>query len=286
MKTNKVYALLFDVSPFMYMSYYGALAILKNPVDLNNEYKVGLTASDLLRGKINSCFNLIPENSWVLPIFCYDGVHSTIKKKQVNSNYKEGRVHPLTKTIRCFLVKTFKAFPGFHIINDTEEADDLICSFKHKIKQEFQNPEFYIFSKDNDLLQLCDYRTTFIDPGSNKGVRGRQYLKEKFGLENFKHIILYKVCFGDRSDNIEGIFKGKRHLPIISKFKSCLKFSNFLSLDIFDSEEQKERAKQLFSIIRLKNNLTDYTVHFNCDQEVLDKKFLLEGLDIPFEVTL
>ena len=83
-----------------------------------------------------------------------------------------------------------------------------------------------------------------------------EYLKEKFnGIDNFKHIILHKVCFGDKSDNIEGVFKGKRRKAIVDKIKTCSKFSQFLESEFFDSEELKEQAKDLYSIIRLKRKL-------------------------------
>lgn len=255
MQNNKVSVLLFDVSPFLYMAYYGATSILNNQADLSNEDKICRVAGNILLGKIQSCFNLIPDNSYVLPIFCYDGINSTVKKKQVNQNYKAGRTHPLTKKIRTYLMGMFKLYPGYHLINDEEEADDLLSSMKDKVKFNLENCEFYIFSKDNDLLQLCDYRTCFFDPGSNGGFRDRKYLKEKFGLENFKHIILYKVCFGDKSDNIEGIFKRKRHKPIIDKFNDCLIFKDFINLDILETPEQKLQAKNLYSIIKLKSNL-------------------------------
>ena len=255
MQNNKVSVLLFDVSPFLYMAYYGATSILNNQADLSDEDKICRVAGNILLGKIQSCFNLIPDNSYVLPIFCYDGINSTVKKKQVNQNYKAGRTHPLTKKIRTYLMNMFKLYPGYHLINDEEEADDLLSSMKDKVKSNLENCEFYIFSKDNDLLQLCDYRTCFFDPGSNGGFRDRKYLKEKFDLENFKHIILYKVCFGDKSDNIEGIFKRKRHKPIIAKFNDCLIFKDFINLDILETSEQKLQAKDLYSIIKLKSNL-------------------------------
>lgn len=265
---NKNQTLLFDVSPFLYMAYYGATYILNNQADLNNENKLANVAENVLVGKIQACFNLV-ESENLLPIFCYDGRHNIAKKKQINQNYKEGRSHPITKYIRERLMSTFKLFPGYHLINDNEEADDLIATLKSKVKSHL-DCDFHIFSKDNDLLQLCDYRTFFYDPAVNKGTRDREYLKEKFnGIDNFKQIILHKVCFGDSSDNIEGIFKGRRRKVIVDYLKKCLTFRDFLNTDLIDSDELIQKAIDNYRIIKLKENLS-YTGTFNSDISILD----------------
>jgi len=254
LSNEEIKILLFDVSPFLYMSYFAATGILNNQADLSNESKVARISCSILESKLQTCFSFFA-NENILPVFCYDGINSIIKKKEVNPQYKEGRSHPLTKNIRKEMLDILKLFPGYHISNDDEEADDLISTMKFKLKDKYPEANFCIFSKDNDLLQLCDYRTTFFDPGTNKGFRGREYLSEKFnGLINFKHIILHKICFGDSSDNIEGVFKGKRRKPIIDVIQTCSCLKQFLEEAPFENEDQKRRAIELFSIIRLKTN--------------------------------
>lgn len=281
MKTN-LKVLLFDVSPFLYMAYFGATYILNNMADISNDSKMSKVAGNILESKIQNCFKFV-ENERVLPIFCYDGINNIQKKKQIDANYKSNRTHPISKEVKKSLINLVKLFPGYHITNEDEEADDLISTCKNIIKNKVEDCEFLIFSKDNDLLQLCDYRTFFFDPASGKGARDREYLKEKFnGIDNFKHIILHKVCFGDKSDNIEGIFKGKRRKAIVEDIKKSKKFSDFLISSSFETEEQKQQAIELYSIIRLKENLSfNYT--FNSNVAQVDADILLEKIDIEKE---
>lgn len=282
MENNNLKVLLFDVSPFLYVAYFGATYILNNMADISNDSKMGRVAGNILMGKIQNCFQLVSGQK-VLPIFCYDGKNSIQKKKAVDENYKANRAHPITKAVRKELMDRVALFPGYHITNDNEEADDLIATCKNILKNKVEDCEFLIFSKDNDLLQLCDYRTSFFDPAQGKGARDREYLKEKFnGIDNFKHIILHKVCFGDKSDNIEGVFKGKRRKAIVDKIKTCSKFSQFLESEFFDSEELKEQAKDLYSIIRLKENL-DFEYRFNPDTIQVDVPITLEKVEIKME---
>lgn len=270
--------LLFDVSPFIYMSYYGASAIFNNQADISDDLKMSKVSNNILQAKISNCIEPF-QNQKILPIFCYDGKNSTSKKKTVDQNYKANRIHTISKYVREEMLNLVKLFPGYHLINDFEEADDLISTVKTKLKNSIEDCQFFIFSKDNDLLQLCDYRTFFFDPAQGKGARDREYLKEKFnGIENFKHIILHKVCFGDKSDNIEGVFKGKRRKAIVEKIKTCARFKDFISLDIFENQEQISLAKDLYSIIRLKEN-SEFEVKFNPDYSILDFDIRLEKGD-------
>ena len=248
---QKVNILLFDVSPFIYIAYYGTVYALKGPREETNEARIFPIASNMLISRIRSCFEMF-DGLPILPIFCYDG--SVAKKKNLVKNYKEGRTHSMSKDLRNNLLNIVKQFPGLHITNQEEEADDLFATMKEQYKDKDCN--FFIFSKDNDLLQLCDYRTIFYDPALKGGIRDRKYLIDKFnGIKDFKKIILHKICFGDSSDNIEGIFKGQRRQKIVEAFVNCLTFNDFLKLDIVKQGNLEEQAKNLYNIIKLRKNL-------------------------------
>lgn len=272
MQKTKVEVLLFDVSPFYYMAYYGALFVMQKAPGRNITQEIDPVAlmdvtKNILISKIRSCFEMF-EGKPIIPVFCYDGF--PVHKQQLEKEYKAGRTTNVPAGFKKDLRSIVRLFPGFHLYNKEEEADDLIATIKAKLKEcENIDPTFYIFSKDNDLLQLCDYRTCFYDPANNKGYRNREYLKEKFnGISNFKHIILHKICFGDSSDNIEGIFKGKRRKAIVEAFSGFKSFKEFLTSDLIENEELYYKAKELYYMIHLKENL-EYSSVLNEDDSFL-----------------
>lgn len=266
--------LLFDISPFIYIAYFAASSMLKEKA---TEDRLKSVTSNILLSRIDDCLSPF-EGKKVTPIFCYDGLPQ--RKKELLQSYKSNRNHTISKELKNYLLGICNSFPGYHLINKEEEADDLIATVKEKFKSLNQDFSYFIFSRDNDLLQLADSKTTFVDPVLNGKVRDRKYLIEKFGIENFKHIILHKICFGDTSDNIEGIFKGKRRAPIIEQIKSCKKFSEFLNLEIIQQNNLEDKAKELFSIIKLKNNIIyEKTINRNIE-------FLKQNIFINFEFSI
>lgn len=272
---KRIKALLFDVSPFLYMSYYGASYNSGSEQNSEDLTKLSRICNNILLGKIRACFEMY-EGHPIIPIFCYDGLHSIAKKKEFVGEYKEGRTG-LPKEVKTGMINIVKLFPGYHIKNNEEEADDLVATAKQELKDKYgEFVEFVIFSKDNDLLQLCDYRTDFYDPAKDKGIRGRCYLMEKFNnITNFKHIILHKVCFGDSSDNIEGVFKGRRRAQIVEEIKKSLRFSEFLQSPIFENNDVIQKAKELFHIIKLKKDVP-YNKIVNKDMSILERDIILE----------
>lgn len=270
---NKLQILLFDVSPFIYIGYFGAMYILKDPTSQADSQKVISITENLVKKKVKECLTLYDDRT-ILPIFVYDGYPAW--KKQISTEYKQQRTQTVTKEIKDAIINGLKVFPGYHVINRDQEADDIIATIKHKINSQakefftnFTSYEFTIFSKDNDLLQLCDFRTILYDPANNKGRRDRNYMFEKFnGITNFKHVILHKICFGDSSDNIVGIFKGKKKKPIIQQFENCKKFTEFLHLPII--KPYKQQAIDLFNIIRLKHDLPYEIVGMHDNNQMLD----------------
>ena len=266
---KKANVLLFDVSPFLYIAYYGATFILKDYTSINDNDKVTAVSNNILIPRIRNIISSFNEGI-VIPVFCYDGV--PWRKIGISKDYKNDRTMRLNPAVKKNLISTVKLFPGFHLRNENEEADDLINTvywhFSERINIFNIEPQFYVYTRDNDLMQMSNYRCSIIDPANNGGFKDREYLKKKFnGIENFKHVVLHKICFGDPSDNITGIFKGCRRAPIIEKFKNCKNFQEFLNLDIISGKEQE--AIDLFKMIRLKKNL-NYEKFVNYNKDMID----------------
>ena len=267
MAENNPTLLLFDVSPFLYIGYWGAVFMLKDRPSISDEGKVTSVATNIIVGKIKNIMQGF-EDKPIIPVFIYDGFPQ--RKLDILKSYKDDRTKRITKEVKKALISTVKLFPGFHVINKDEEADDLIATILkiYRSSQYFYYINAFIYTRDNDLMQLSNYKTFVVDPAKDGKLKDREYLSQKFdGITNFKHVILHKICFGDPSDNITGIFKGRRRKPIIEQFQTCSKFSEFLNLDIV--QERKKQAIDLFNLIKLRDNL-EYDEVFNADQSMLD----------------
>ena len=270
---NKVDVLLFDVSPFYYIAYYGAYYVLskrepwKKPEELDQYKLMDLTTRFLYSKFENIFYNYIVKEC--LPLYVYDGVPQR-KLELLKNHYKEGRTQRIPKEIKQELKKYLAGFPGYHVSNPEEEADDLIATLRYNIKLDNSfNKNFIIYSRDNDLLQLADWQTTVIDPANQGGVKDRAYLTKKFdGLQDYKQVILHKICFGDASDNIEGIFKGKRRKPIIEEIKKMETFKQFLTW--LGDKALIQKAIDLASVIKLKEDLP-YNIRFSSNNTTILK---------------
>lgn len=250
MRKNKIGCLLFDVSPFLYIGYSSAVYM----VGRKEGDDVQSMAIKIALNKIESCINFASAYCSAAKIFfVYDGYPAS--KLNSVAQYKQKRNHE-GKQIRDAIEEQVKTLPGYHVSNSEEEADDIISTLKHKlsIKLAGKDYQFFIFTRDNDLLQLGDDRTLIYDPVVKGGVKDKQYVINKFGINSFKKIVLHKICFGDRSDNLEGVCKGKRRAPILSKIMSCRTYEDFYNLD--EIKPHIQQAKKLEELIRLKNNCT------------------------------
>jgi 5'-3' exonuclease len=81
------------------------------------------------------------------------------------------------------------------------EADDVIALTKNYIRNKYVDAQIYIIANDHDYLQLLDEHTEIVN-FQNK------FLKEgsKVFREPEKNLF-YKIVLGDKSDNINPIFK-------------------------------------------------------------------------------
>ena len=150
-------------------------------------------------------------------VVCWDGRGGSRKRKQKNSNYKEGR-----KPIR--LNRSFKVlneeqekenkvwqlhrtveylnnFPVIQTLADEVEADDII-SYICRYSQ-YKDNQKVIVSSDKDFFQLLDDNTILYRP-VQKVIHNRKSIIEEYGIHP-NNFALARAVVGDKSDNLDGV---------------------------------------------------------------------------------
>ena len=81
------------------------------------------------------------------------------------------------------------------------EADDIIAIVKQDLRTKYPDSKIYIIANDHDYLQLLDDQTEIIN-------FQYKFLKEaKKVFEEPEKNLFYKIVLGDKSDNINPVFK-------------------------------------------------------------------------------
>jgi 5'-3' exonuclease len=150
-------------------------------------------------------------------IIAWDGAGGSQKRKEVNSNYKEGRkpirlnrdVRVLTKDEEMQnkvwqqyrLMEMLNFMPVIQLTADRVEADDVISYITQS--PHYKGWEKIIVSSDKDFFQLCDDETVLYRPIQKKFVNKPRILEEfKIHPTNFA---LARAMAGDKSDNLPGV---------------------------------------------------------------------------------
>lgn len=249
-----------------------------------------------LGGFIRSLGSIINQMQPTAVYVVFDGVGSTINRKNLLPEYKKGRnTHRITnwevfedkeeeddsKTDQIIrLIHYLRCLPIKNISIDKAEADDIIAYYAKYLPKKY-NSQVIIISSDKDFLQLVDKKVTVYRPMERKFYQ-RKNIEEKFKVlpENF---ILYKTLLGDTSDKIQGI-KGLGEKGISKKFPELTERPLTID-DIYDISEAKLKDHIVYARIiqdfdRLENN---YKL-MNLSNPLLDesdKEFLQEIADSP-----
>jgi hypothetical protein len=150
-------------------------------------------------------------------IIAWDGAGGSLRRKEVNSNYKEGRkpirlnrdVRVLTKDEEMQnkvwqqyrLMEMLNFMPVIQLMADRVEADDIISYVTQS--PQYSGWEKIIVSSDKDFFQLCDDETVLYRPIQKKFVNKPRILEEfKIHPTNFA---LARAMAGDKSDNLPGV---------------------------------------------------------------------------------
>jgi DNA polymerase-1 len=228
----------------------------------------------------------------------FDGVGSSINRKNLLPEYKSGRNlaritnwdvfdsleeehdSKVNQTVR--LIHYLKCLPVKTVSINKVEADDIIAYLSQHLSTEYGSKVF-IVSNDKDFIQLVDDKITVYRP-SEKEFYTREMIKSEFGVlaENF---ILYKTLLGDQSDKVEGI-KGLGEKGIFKKYPELLTTPMVLE-DIFDISANKYKDHEVYARVildrsRLENNFKVMNLDNPLISDV-EKEFLKDLIkeDIP-----
>jgi DNA polymerase-1 len=226
----------------------------------------------------------------------FDGVGSSINRKNLLPEYKSGRNlvritnwdvfdsleeehdSKVNQTVR--LIHYLKCLPVKTVSINKVEADDIIAHLSQHLSTEYGSKVF-IVSNDKDFIQLVDDKITVYRP-SEKEFYTREMIKNEFGVlaENF---ILYKTLLGDQSDKVGGI-KGLGEKGIFKKFpelrERILTFNDLMDIAELKLKEHVVYARILQDKERLKNNYKVMDLG-NPLVDEMEKQFLEELTQTP-----
>ena len=227
----------------------------------------------------------------------FDGAGSTANRKNLLSEYKEGRNLQRITNWDAFdsledehdakvdqivrVIQYLKLLPVKTTILDKVEADDIIAVLANKLVKK-HNSTCFIVSSDKDFVQLVTDKIILYRP-MEKEYYTPSVVKEKFGISP-KNFIIYKTLLGDNSDNIPGV-KGLGVKGIFKKFPELQERD--LSLDdIFDISARKFKEHVVYSrVIQDQDRIeTSYKV-MDLSTPMIDKKekeYLDELIDSKF----
>jgi 5'-3' exonuclease len=225
-----------------------------------------------LGGFIRSLNSLITTIKPTSVYVVFDGVGSSINRKNLLPEYKSGRnivritnwdsfdsldeEHDAKVDQIIRLIHYLKCLPVKTVSLDKVEADDVIAYLSNILSNK-HNSQVYIVSNDKDFIQLTTNKITVYRP-TEKDFYSKDLIKQNFGVlaENF---ILYKTLLGDASDKVPGI-KGLGEKGLLKKFPELAERVCTLQ-DIYDISASKYKkhivyARIIDEIERLENNYT------------------------------
>tara|TARA_A100001035_G_scaffold123398_1_gene97020 strand:+ start:553 stop:1599 length:1047 start_codon:yes stop_codon:yes gene_type:complete len=188
----------------------------------------------------------------------FDGAGSTANRKNLLSEYKEGRNLQRITNWDAFdsledehdakvdqiirVIQYLKLLPVKTTLIDKVEADDIIAVLSKKLVEKY-NSTCFIVSSDKDFVQLVTDKIILYRP-MEKEYYTPKTVKEKFGVSP-QNFILYKTLLGDNSDNIPGV-KGLGVKGIFKKFPE-LQEKDLTLENIFDISARKFKEHVVYS---------------------------------------
>jgi DNA polymerase-1 len=256
----------------------GLNLFLRNFAVLNYVNQEGVHIGGL-GGFLRSLGFLISQNQPTSVYIVFDGVGSSLNRKNLLPEYKSGRNQTRMTNHDTFddldeehdskvnqisrLIHYLRCLPINLIMLDKVEADDIIAHLTRYLTEEYQS-KCVVVSADKDFLQLVNNSITVYSP-MIKEYYTPKTVEEKFGLhpENF---ILYKTLLGDSSDKIKGV-QGLGPKKLFKLFPE-LTYQKMTLDDIFDISEAKYKENVLYSKVVF-------------DNEHLRKNYLIMDLSNP-----
>ena len=211
-----------------------------------------------LGGFLRSLSFLINQNNPTEVYIVFDGIGSSINRKNLLPEYKSNRNQTRITNWDTFedideendskidqitrLIHYLRCLPVKIITLDKVEADDIIAYLTHYLSTKKQS-KCTIVSSDKDFLQLVNDQITVYSPVIKEHFTP-SLVEKKFGLPP-SNFILYKTLMGDSSDKIPGL-KGLGPKKLFKLFPELSQHK--LSLDdLHDICEKKYKENVMYS---------------------------------------
>ena len=232
-----------------------------------------------LGGFLKSLGYLIKETQPTSVYIIFDGIGSSLNRKNLVPEYKSGRTRQKITNKNIFssldeesdakvnqisrLIHYLRCLPVKLICIDRTEADDIIAYLAKKFQK------VIIVSSDNDFYQLLSDSVSIFKPHEKYYFTNVNF-KEKYGF-NPENYIIYKVLVGDASDNIKGI-KDLGPKTLLQKFPELLEQKLTLD-DIFKISEDSYKKHIIYSrIIFEAQTLRNYYHIMDLENPLIDDK--------------
>lgn len=218
-------------------------------------------------GFLRSVGKVIRDENPTRVVVVFDGKGGSQKRKQLYSQYKEGRKVKFRvnrqyeemmseedeqvslKRQLSWIGNILSVLPVTTMIYDNVEADDVIGYLAKQVLKE--NESGIILSSDKDFLQLVSENITVWNPLKKKRM-DIDTVKADYGIHP-SNFIWYRVLDGDKSDNIDGI-RGCG-LKTLQKRMPLLETAHKLTIDelIATADTQKDKFKIFDTIVSHRN---------------------------------
>jgi len=253
-----------------------------------------------LGGFLRSLGSLVKQLKPTSVYVIFDGVGSSINRKNLLPEYKSGRnINRVNKKVFSnlededeaktdqiiHLIHYLQCLPINLLSQDGVEADDIIAFLSKELTKDKKN-KVYLISADNDFIQLIDENIT-IYRSVEKEFITPEYVKEKYGVHPY-NFLTYKTIMGDNSDKVGGI-KGLGPGKFKRLFPELLGDEVITLDDIYNicAERFKDhviycRALENFDSLRKAHKIMDLSNPMLDDQE---KSFILNEIkESPYEL--
>lgn len=259
-----------------------------------------------LYGFLITVRKLITEHSINKVVLCWDGENGGIYRNRIDREYKANRTNKewykkielsenevrREKQKEESILKQRKRIQAYaeelflrQIEVDEIEGDDLIASYSLKYNNK---EEIFIFSRDEDFVQLLDLNIAIIFPHKDKPITKKNFLIE-FGY-HYLNARSCKIICGDVSDNIKGI-KGLKEKTLFKHFPD-LKYKGMTVNEIYhkakeiNENRQKDKKKPFSCLENLIENKQRLIMNYkliNLWEPILNSEAIeeLEQLDMP-----
>jgi 5'-3' exonuclease len=242
-----------------------------------------------VKGFLNALPHLVRLMKPTKVIIFFDGKGGSAKRREMLSEYKEGR-RPATVVGRFYefydvekaqenrqfqfhqLRECLDLLPVNVIVSKDFEADDGI-GYLVKHREFFDLGHTYIVSCDRDFYQLVSSNVSIYNPMSKRIINTASILEE-FGIHP-QNWLFYRAVVGDKSDNVDGVkgFGPKTLLKLLDLQSSEHKFIPDDISDLFEASadiKDKTIVKRILTLNENKSKIERNWTIMSLDDPMID----------------